>query len=199
MNQLWTQLKRWGLPMATRIGVALPLLLGLGAALMLVAIWWIGPQWTWREQQPLASVAHRSVASLVLVLVPLLGWLIVLRTRFRHLQLRSALLLLQASQRLLRCCRIRRGERKTVKARQRIDQTTNDQLNQLALAEEAFRTRLWMSRLPIAFDHASQQSQGAPPTLPAPAAQPGDAQVRSDPHVLALQTQVCPLANRRAR
>lgn len=86
MNQLWTQLKRWGLPMATRIGVALPLLLGLGAALMLVAIWWIGPQWTWREQQPLASVAHRSVASLVLVLVPLLGWLIVLRTRFRHLQ-----------------------------------------------------------------------------------------------------------------
>lgn len=86
MNQIWTQLKRWGWPWVTRIGLALPLLLGLGALLMLVAIWWLGPQWTWREQQPLASVAHRSVASLVLVLVPLLCWLGVLRTRFRRLQ-----------------------------------------------------------------------------------------------------------------
>ncbi len=86
MNQIWKQLRRWGLPMATRIGLALPLLLGLGAVLMLVAIWWLGPQWTWREQQPLVSMAHRSVASLVLVLVPLLCWLMVLRARFRRLQ-----------------------------------------------------------------------------------------------------------------
>jgi type VI secretion system protein ImpL len=86
MNQLWKQLKRWGLPMVSRIGLALPLLLVLGTVLMLIAIWWLGPQWTWREQLPLASVAHRSVASLVLVLVPLLCWLIVLRTRFRRLQ-----------------------------------------------------------------------------------------------------------------
>ncbi|WP_449432109.1 type VI secretion system membrane subunit TssM [Pseudomonas putida] len=86
MNQLWQHLKRWGLPLMTRIGLAMPLLLALGAALLLVAIWWLGPQWTWREQQPLASVAHRSLASLVLVLVPLLFWLVVLRTRFRRLQ-----------------------------------------------------------------------------------------------------------------
>ncbi|WP_338746990.1 type VI secretion system membrane subunit TssM [Pseudomonas putida] len=86
MNQIWTQLKRWGLPWVTRIGLALPLLLGLGALLMLVAIWWLGPQWMWREQQPLASVAHRSVASLVLVLVPLLSWLVVVRRRLRRLQ-----------------------------------------------------------------------------------------------------------------
>lgn len=86
MNQIWTQLKRWGLPWVTRIGLALPLLLGLGALLMLVAIWWLGPQWMWREQQPLASVSHRSVASLVLVLVPLLCWLVVVRRRLRRLQ-----------------------------------------------------------------------------------------------------------------
>ena len=86
MNQLWKHLKRWGLPLVTRIGLAMPLLLGLGAALMLVAIWWLGPQWTWREQQPLSSVAHRGLASLVLVLVPLLCWLVVLRRRFRRLQ-----------------------------------------------------------------------------------------------------------------
>ncbi|MFJ4156887.1 type VI secretion system membrane subunit TssM [Pseudomonas sp. NPDC089752] len=86
MKQLWKYLKRWGWPLMARIGLAMPLLLGLGAALMLVAIWWLGPQWTWREQQPLASVAHRSVASLVLVLVPLLCWLFVLRARFRRLQ-----------------------------------------------------------------------------------------------------------------
>ena len=67
MNQMWKHLKRWGLPLLARIGLAMPLLLGLGAALMLVAIWWLGPQWVWREQQPLASVAHRGLASLALV------------------------------------------------------------------------------------------------------------------------------------
>lgn len=86
MNQLWKHLKRWGLPLVARIGLAMPLLLGLSAALMLVAIWWLGPQWVWREQQPLASVAHRGLASLALVLVPLLCWLVVLRRRFRRLQ-----------------------------------------------------------------------------------------------------------------
>jgi len=86
MNQLWKHLKRWGLPLVTRIGLAMPLLLGLGAALILVAIWWFGPQWTWREQQPLASMAHRGLASLVLVVVSLLCWLVVLRKRNRRLQ-----------------------------------------------------------------------------------------------------------------
>jgi len=86
MNQLWKHLKRWGLPLVTRIGLAMPLLLGLGAALILVAIWWLGPQWTWREQQPLASMAHRGLASLVLVVVSLLCWLVVLRKRNRRLQ-----------------------------------------------------------------------------------------------------------------
>lgn len=86
MSQIWTLFKRWGLPLATRVGMAMPLLLGLGALLMLVAIWWLGPQWTWRQQQPLASVAHRSVASLMLVLMPLLCWLFVLRTRYHRLQ-----------------------------------------------------------------------------------------------------------------
>ncbi|MFJ4347711.1 type VI secretion system membrane subunit TssM [Pseudomonas sp. NPDC089401] len=86
MNQLWKHLKRWGLPLVTRIGLAMPVLLGLGAALMLIAIWWLGPQWTWRGQQPLASMAHRGLASLVFALLPLLYWLIVLRKRYRHLQ-----------------------------------------------------------------------------------------------------------------
>jgi len=86
MNPPWKQLKRWGLRLSSRIGLAMPLLLGLGAVLMLVAIWWLGPHWTWREQQPLANVAHRIVASLVLVVVPLLGWLMVLRRRVRRLQ-----------------------------------------------------------------------------------------------------------------
>lgn len=86
MNQLWKLLKRWGLPLMTRIGLAMPLLLVLGTMLMLVAIWWLGPQWTWREQHPLASMAHRSLASLVLVLVPLLCWLVVLRRRYVRLQ-----------------------------------------------------------------------------------------------------------------
>ena len=86
MNQRWTLLKRWLLPLATRVGLVMPVLLVLGSVLMLAAIWWLGPQWAWREQHPLASIAHRSLASLVLVLVPLLCWLLVLRRRYVRLQ-----------------------------------------------------------------------------------------------------------------
>jgi type VI secretion system protein ImpL len=86
MSQFWKLFKRWGMPLAMRIGLAMPLLLGLGALLMLLAIWWLGPQWNWRGQQPLASVAYRSVASLLLVMMPLLCWVVVLRNRFRSLQ-----------------------------------------------------------------------------------------------------------------
>lgn len=85
MNQLWKHFKRWSWPLVNRIGIAMPLLLGLGVVLLLVAIWWLGPQWTWNEQQPLASLAHRILASVLLVLVPLLCWTFVLRTRYRRL------------------------------------------------------------------------------------------------------------------
>jgi type VI secretion system protein ImpL len=86
MKPLWMLLKRWGPSIVTRLGLAMPLLLVLGSVLVLIAIWWLGPHWTWREQQPLSSVAHRGLASLILVLVPLLCWLAVLRVRFRQLQ-----------------------------------------------------------------------------------------------------------------
>jgi type VI secretion system protein ImpL len=86
MSHFWKLFKRWGAPLAMRIGLAMPLLLGLGALLILVAIWWLGPQWSWRGQQPLASVANRSVASLLLLVVPLLCWIVALRSGFRRLQ-----------------------------------------------------------------------------------------------------------------
>lgn len=64
----------------------IPLLGFIGLGLVLVAIWWLGPQWTWRTHQPLATTAQRSVATLLLVIVPLLCWIVVLRSRFRRLQ-----------------------------------------------------------------------------------------------------------------
>ncbi|MFB4394590.1 MULTISPECIES: type VI secretion system membrane subunit TssM [unclassified Pseudomonas] len=86
MSQFLKLLRRLGVSRAMHPGVALPLLLGLAAVLVLVAIWWLGPQWAWRGQQPLASVAHRGIVSLLLVLVPLLCWLLVLRMRLHRLQ-----------------------------------------------------------------------------------------------------------------
>ena len=86
MSQFLKLLKRWAPPVAVKIGGALPLLLASGAVLLMIAIWWLGPQWTWRQQQPLESLASRSVVSLLIVLLPLLCWSMVLRARFRRLQ-----------------------------------------------------------------------------------------------------------------
>lgn len=86
MRNYWKHLSRWGLPIATQTLTAMPLLFGVGALLLLLAIWWLGPHWTWRGQHPLASVAHQSIASLLVVLLPLICWSIWLRSRFRRLQ-----------------------------------------------------------------------------------------------------------------
>ncbi|MFJ4344234.1 type VI secretion system membrane subunit TssM [Pseudomonas sp. NPDC089401] len=85
MNELWKPLKRWGLVLAARMNLFMPLLLVMATALLLMAIWWSGPQWTWRGHRPLASVEWRGLASVLLVVLPLLCWSMVLRSRFRRL------------------------------------------------------------------------------------------------------------------
>ncbi|WP_434773546.1 type VI secretion system membrane subunit TssM [Pseudomonas entomophila] len=91
MNRPWTQLAPQGRALMDRAKGMMPMLLGLGAVLTLVAIWWLGPQWTWRGHQPLASITQRSLASLVLIVVALLAGLVILRIRVRHLQAERAL------------------------------------------------------------------------------------------------------------
>ncbi|MDD0972928.1 type VI secretion system membrane subunit TssM [Pseudomonas fontis] len=86
MEKYWGHIKRWGLPGLSRAGRAMPLLLLLGALLLLVAIWWLGPQWNWRGQQPLAGLPHRILASLLALLLPLLFWVWGQRSRYRRLQ-----------------------------------------------------------------------------------------------------------------
>ncbi|MNJ16432.1 hypothetical protein D3C77_106930 [compost metagenome] len=86
MGKFRDYFKRWGLSALRRVTGVLPLMWVFGTVLLLVGIWWLGPQWTWREQQPLASMAHRSIASLLAVLLPLLFWALLLRSRFRRLQ-----------------------------------------------------------------------------------------------------------------
>ncbi|MDZ3992493.1 type VI secretion system membrane subunit TssM [Pseudomonas sp. Teo4] len=91
MRYFWKSFKRWGLPLVARVGVVMPVLIGVGVVLLLVAIWWLGPQWSWRQQQPLASVSQRAVASLLLVLVPMGFWLVTLRSRIRQLRAKHEL------------------------------------------------------------------------------------------------------------
>ena len=90
MNRLWTQLAAGRRALMSRANGMVPMLVGLGVVLTVVAVWWLGPQWTWRGHQPLASVTQRGLASLVLIVVPLLAWLMVLRGRVRHLQTERA-------------------------------------------------------------------------------------------------------------
>lgn len=84
MFKIWSNLKRYGRPVLgwARQGVPLALLL----ILALAAIWWPGPQWTWNEYQPLASLAARILFSLVFLVLPLLVWAFRLRQRNRVLE-----------------------------------------------------------------------------------------------------------------
>ncbi|MNM48422.1 hypothetical protein D3C81_594050 [compost metagenome] len=75
-----------GLTQVLRSGTFTALAVGTAFILMLVAIWWLGPEWAWRGHRPLGSVGLRSVASLWLVVLPLVCWLIVLRSRLQRLK-----------------------------------------------------------------------------------------------------------------
>lgn len=83
---LMNYLKRWGLLVLRQFNQALPVLVGLGMVFLLLGIWWLGPQWTWREQRPLAEWAMRVSASVVVVVIPLLFWAWAVRGRYRRLQ-----------------------------------------------------------------------------------------------------------------
>jgi type VI secretion system protein ImpL len=86
MRMVWSYLKRWGLPAARQFNQALPVLVVLGVVFLLIGIWWLGPLWAWREHRPLAELAMRVSASVVVVVVPLLFWAWRVRHRYQRLQ-----------------------------------------------------------------------------------------------------------------
>ncbi|MHA6198497.1 type VI secretion system membrane subunit TssM [Pseudomonas wadenswilerensis] len=50
------------------------------------AIWWLGPHWTLAGRQPLESLSARVLATVLLLVIPLLGWALRLRRRTRQLE-----------------------------------------------------------------------------------------------------------------
>ncbi|AMN81317.1 type VI secretion system membrane subunit TssM [Pseudomonas azotoformans] len=63
----------------------------IAAAIMAIAValgwlWWQGPTWTWRDEQPLAPWPLRLAISVVLVVVPLLVWAGQVHRQLRRLQ-----------------------------------------------------------------------------------------------------------------
>lgn len=82
---IWSYLKRWALPVLRHFNRALPVMVALGMVFLLIGIWWLGPHWRWREHQPLAELAMRVSASVVVVVVPLLIWAWHVRNRYRRL------------------------------------------------------------------------------------------------------------------
>lgn len=86
MFNIWSNLKRYGRPLLGMAKQGMPLALLLILVLALTGIWWLGPQWSWGEHQPLAGLAARVLATLVLLVLPLLVWVSRLRQRNRTLE-----------------------------------------------------------------------------------------------------------------
>lgn len=86
MLNLWSYFKRWGLPLMRQFNSAAPVLVALGVLFALVGIWWLGPNWVWREHQPLAELPMRVSASVLVLLIPALVWAWWMRRRYRQWQ-----------------------------------------------------------------------------------------------------------------
>ncbi|MBI6563540.1 type VI secretion system membrane subunit TssM [Pseudomonas synxantha] len=66
-------------------------LITIAAGMLVIAVvlgwlWWQGPTWTWRDEQPLAPWPLRLAISVVLVVLPLLVWTWLVHRRQRRLQ-----------------------------------------------------------------------------------------------------------------
>ncbi|WP_199099582.1 type VI secretion system membrane subunit TssM [Dyella sp. ASV21] len=89
MNFIVMAIKSFCLKLLRQTKSATPVLCLLALAFLLIAIWWLGPQWKWREHQPLGPLSMRVLATLVLLLVPLLLWAISLQRRNRAMETRQ--------------------------------------------------------------------------------------------------------------
>lgn len=83
MSFIQTTLKSFVTKLLRQTKSATPILCVLALVFLLVAIWWLGPQWSWREHKPLASLTMRVLATVVLLVVPLLLWALSLQRRNR--------------------------------------------------------------------------------------------------------------------
>lgn len=82
----WAFIRRCAALAMRHFKQATPILLLLGMIFLLLGIWWLGPQWEWRNQKPLGSLSVRVLLTAVLLLAPTLAWAFVLRQRNRELQ-----------------------------------------------------------------------------------------------------------------
>ncbi|MDF3832636.1 hypothetical protein P3W85_06710, partial [Cupriavidus basilensis] len=69
MLKYWSMVRRFGQPLLRWAKQGTPLLLLIGLVFVLVAIWWLGPQWHWKEHMPLASLTARVLATVLLLIL----------------------------------------------------------------------------------------------------------------------------------
>lgn len=86
MMNFWNHLKRWGSPVMHQLRSGAWVMMVAGVLLLLVAIWSLGPHWEWREYMPLAPLSARVLASLLVLLIPVLLWALLIRHRYRQLR-----------------------------------------------------------------------------------------------------------------
>ncbi|WP_095156270.1 type VI secretion system membrane subunit TssM [Pseudomonas sp. Irchel 3E13] len=85
MRNIWSNLQQYGRPVLRWVKPGMPLML-LALAMAVIAIWWLGPLWTVAERQPLGNLTARFLATIVLLVIPLLGWALHLRRHTRLLE-----------------------------------------------------------------------------------------------------------------
>ena len=85
MGNIWSNLQRYGRPLLRWLKPGIPVLL-LTLVLGAAVIWWLGPRWALAGYQPLGSVTARVLAIVMLLVLPLLGWIVRLQRRNRRLE-----------------------------------------------------------------------------------------------------------------
>lgn len=86
MNRIISFLRRLIYPLIKQFKTSLPVLVAVALLLLVILIWWLGPNWHIGSSKPLESLAARITATVVILIIPLFIWTFSTRRKLNKLQ-----------------------------------------------------------------------------------------------------------------
>lgn len=86
MNRLWSYIRRLLWPLLKPLKTSTPLIIALILLLLIIAIWWLGPEWQIKGTKPFESLASRITATVLILVAPLFFWTLSTRSKYKKLE-----------------------------------------------------------------------------------------------------------------
>lgn len=86
MSRIISYLKRSLFSVGRQFRTSVPFMIAVTLLLLVVLLWWLGPQWEFRGSKPFESLLSRITATIILLIIPLFLWTLSIRKKYQRLE-----------------------------------------------------------------------------------------------------------------